>query len=183
MHPARSSTRIDPPPSMTDPTQTGFWPTSNTHEPPITAHMGVVVRCPAFHVWVRMRHWSEAATQVASKEVAHRRTRTGAADTPRRLLRSPSKRHALRRRQRSHRTSINHSTRRSGTRHAFETSGASTPHVCIYMRGLSMKSDSIVDGGRQRCVACGHPRREHRTNTQCTVPKCACTEYQLPKDR
>jgi hypothetical protein len=46
-----------------------------------------------------------------------------------------------------------------------------------------MKPDSIVDGGRQRCVACGHPRREHRTNTKCTVPKCACTEYKLPKDQ
>ncbi len=45
-----------------------------------------------------------------------------------------------------------------------------------------MNSNSIIDGGRQRCVACGHPRREHRQNEPCTVPKCACAGYQLPKE-
>jgi hypothetical protein len=38
----------------------------------------------------------------------------------------------------------------------------------------------IIDGGRLRCVACGHPRSEHRERVVCTVPKCACRDYQLP---
>jgi hypothetical protein len=29
------------------------------------------------------------------------------------------------------------------------------------------------DGLRQRCVDCGHPRREHR-HYGCSVPKCPC---------
>jgi len=44
-----------------------------------------------------------------------------------------------------------------------------------------MKNQTIVDGGRQRCVDCGHPRKEHRTEFGCTVPKCACETYQLPE--
>jgi hypothetical protein len=48
-----------------------------------------------------------------------------------------------------------------------------------------MNAKPIIDGGRQRCKDCGHPRREHRRTEQssvhqCTVPKCACAEYQLP---
>ena len=31
-----------------------------------------------------------------------------------------------------------------------------------------MNPNSIIDGGRQRCVACGHPRREHRHNDLCS---------------
>jgi hypothetical protein len=34
----------------------------------------------------------------------------------------------------------------------------------------------IPDGGPQRCLACGHPRKEHRAD-ECTVPKCGCPEY------
>jgi hypothetical protein len=45
-----------------------------------------------------------------------------------------------------------------------------------------MKQKPIIDGGRQRCVDCGHPRREHSNNRSCTVPKCACTDYQLPPE-
>jgi hypothetical protein len=33
------------------------------------------------------------------------------------------------------------------------------------------------DGGRQRCVDCGHPRKEHAEATGCSVPKCACDGY------
>jgi hypothetical protein len=36
------------------------------------------------------------------------------------------------------------------------------------------------DGGRQRCVDCGHPRKEHRGPVGCTVPRCSCAEYKLP---
>jgi len=51
-----------------------------------------------------------------------------------------------------------------------------------HLRGGSlMKSKPIVDGGRRRCVDCGHPRREHGDNHRSTVPKCECLEYQLPK--
>jgi len=32
------------------------------------------------------------------------------------------------------------------------------------------------DGNRQRCISCGHPRREHRA-AGCTVPKCKCVQY------
>jgi hypothetical protein len=45
-----------------------------------------------------------------------------------------------------------------------------------------MKNPAIIDGGRQRCVGCGHPRREHSNVRQCTVPKCPCREYQLPDE-
>ncbi len=45
-----------------------------------------------------------------------------------------------------------------------------------------MKSSPIIDGGRQRCVECGHPRKEHRDKNKCTVPNCECVEYQLPKE-
>jgi len=44
-----------------------------------------------------------------------------------------------------------------------------------------MKSKPIIDGGRQRCANCGHPRREHKVHRTCTVPKCECSEYRLPK--
>lgn len=33
------------------------------------------------------------------------------------------------------------------------------------------------DGGRQRCVECGHPRKEHAGPKACSVPKCACPDY------
>ena len=33
------------------------------------------------------------------------------------------------------------------------------------------------DGGRQRCLQCGHPRREHHDVIGCSVPKCTCSEY------
>jgi hypothetical protein len=36
------------------------------------------------------------------------------------------------------------------------------------------------DGGRQRCVGCGHPRKEHKDKGICSVPKCACRDYALP---
>lgn len=44
-----------------------------------------------------------------------------------------------------------------------------------------MKPKPIIDGGRQRCTDCGHPRREHSDHHKCTVPKCECREYQLPE--
>jgi hypothetical protein len=49
-----------------------------------------------------------------------------------------------------------------------------------------MNSKPIIDGGRQRCTDCGHPRTEHsRTEHShihtCTVPKCACPGYKLPE--
>ena len=44
-----------------------------------------------------------------------------------------------------------------------------------------VKPKGIVDGGRQRCVGCGHPRKEHHSDTVCTVPKCKCEGYQLPE--
>jgi hypothetical protein len=44
-----------------------------------------------------------------------------------------------------------------------------------------MTSKPIIDGGRQRCKACGHPRREHSDHQKCTVPKCECSGYQLPR--
>lgn len=42
-------------------------------------------------------------------------------------------------------------------------------------------SKPIIDGGRQRCKDCGHPRREHNNQPKCTVPKCGCQGYQLPE--
>jgi len=45
-----------------------------------------------------------------------------------------------------------------------------------------MSIDRPIDGGRQRCVVCGHPRVEHRQSLGCTVPKCACDDYQLPDE-
>lgn len=33
-----------------------------------------------------------------------------------------------------------------------------------------------TDPERQRCTACGHPRREHRPSG-CTVPRCACRAH------
>ena len=45
-----------------------------------------------------------------------------------------------------------------------------------------MKPKPIVDGGRQRCVGCGHPKKEHKGGPRCTVPKCACVEYQQPDE-
>lgn len=42
-----------------------------------------------------------------------------------------------------------------------------------------MKPNTPIDGGRQRCLECGHPRREH-SNNECTVPKCACVAYAMP---
>jgi hypothetical protein len=39
-----------------------------------------------------------------------------------------------------------------------------------------MKGTRTTDPGRQRCVDCGHPNSEHRTD-ECTVPKCACRQY------
>lgn len=41
-------------------------------------------------------------------------------------------------------------------------------------------SSRPVDGGRQRCVGCGHPRVEHRLPKECTVPKCSCLNYEQP---
>lgn len=41
----------------------------------------------------------------------------------------------------------------------------------------------LVDGGRQRCDDCGHPRKEHVSQLGCTVPKCRCVDYmQLPAE-
>lgn len=37
---------------------------------------------------------------------------------------------------------------------------------------------SVHDGGRERCIACGHPRKEHPVGIDgCTVPKCRCVRY------
>lgn len=47
-----------------------------------------------------------------------------------------------------------------------------------------MKSASAkrYDGGRERCIECGHPRKEHNDTIGCSVPKCACPHYtQLSK--
>ncbi len=38
-----------------------------------------------------------------------------------------------------------------------------------------------IDIATQRCLDCGHPRKEHR-DSDCTVPKCACVEYRPPPD-
>lgn len=32
------------------------------------------------------------------------------------------------------------------------------------------------DGNRERCIGCGHPRREHRV-IGCSVPKCPCVDW------
>lgn len=39
-----------------------------------------------------------------------------------------------------------------------------------------------TDGNRQRCIACGHPRVEHK-GIGCSVPKCACLHYDAPLTR
>ena len=44
-----------------------------------------------------------------------------------------------------------------------------------------MKSKPVIDGGRQRCTNCGHPRTEHSRIHKCTVPRCPCPGYQLPE--
>jgi hypothetical protein len=46
-------------------------------------------------------------------------------------------------------------------------------------RASAMKPSpsGLVDGGRQRCDSCGHPRKEHITQIGCSVPKCPCAEY------
>ena len=49
-----------------------------------------------------------------------------------------------------------------------------------------MDAKLVIDGGRQRCTECGHPRTEHgRTDHSlvhtCTVPKCVCLGYQVPE--
>jgi hypothetical protein len=33
-----------------------------------------------------------------------------------------------------------------------------------------------IDGNRQRCISCGHPRKEHR-NEGCSIPQCKCVDY------
>ena len=33
-----------------------------------------------------------------------------------------------------------------------------------------------IDGNRQRCITCGHPRQEHR-HEGCSVPHCKCVDY------
>ncbi len=43
------------------------------------------------------------------------------------------------------------------------------------------KSKPAIDSQSQRCVGCGHPRKEHSGRKQCTVPRCECREYQLPE--
>jgi hypothetical protein len=35
----------------------------------------------------------------------------------------------------------------------------------------------LIDGGRQRCDTCGHPRKEHISQLGCSVPLCRCIEY------
>lgn len=39
----------------------------------------------------------------------------------------------------------------------------------------------IIDGGRQRCTDCGHPRSTHNPVRNCSVPKCPCPGYQMPE--
>jgi hypothetical protein len=36
-----------------------------------------------------------------------------------------------------------------------------------------------IDGGRQRCDTCGHPRKEHISQLGCSVPKCRCVDYMM----
>ena len=38
-----------------------------------------------------------------------------------------------------------------------------------------------IDIATQRCLGCGHPRKEHR-DSECTVPECACVEYRPPSN-
>ena len=45
------------------------------------------------------------------------------------------------------------------------------------------KSKPVTDPGRQRCVGCGHPGKEHIGQKRCTVPKCPCLEFQPPLQR
>jgi hypothetical protein len=45
-----------------------------------------------------------------------------------------------------------------------------------------MKPTKVVDGGRDRCLACGHPKREHRAG-HCTVPKCACLIHSVAEPK
>lgn len=44
------------------------------------------------------------------------------------------------------------------------------------MASAKSSAPRIVDGNRQRCLGCGHPRKEHR-GTDCSVPKCPCVDY------
>lgn len=42
----------------------------------------------------------------------------------------------------------------------------------------SVKAKKRSDGGRNRCLSCGHPRVEHRTLEGCTVPRCDCNHHE-----
>jgi hypothetical protein len=42
---------------------------------------------------------------------------------------------------------------------------------------MARRDRSRDDGGRKRCLMCGHPKLEHRGGVECTVPKCICEEY------
>ncbi|HEX5630042.1 MAG TPA: hypothetical protein VFY15_00135, partial [Acidimicrobiia bacterium] len=44
------------------------------------------------------------------------------------------------------------------------------------MASAKSSAPRIVDGNRQRCLVCGHPRKEHR-GPDCSVPKCPCVDY------
>ena len=46
-----------------------------------------------------------------------------------------------------------------------------------------MKLNPNAGRGSQRCIGCGHPRKEHLGPDECTVPKCACRDYQQSNKR
>ena len=48
------------------------------------------------------------------------------------------------------------------------------------LRMATPRKTGPTDAASQRCVDCGHPRREHHGPVGCTVPKCTCTAYKLP---
>lgn len=45
---------------------------------------------------------------------------------------------------------------------------------------LSRSTTRKIDGTRQRCKGCGHPRKEHLVSRGCTVPNCPCAVYDPP---
>ena len=47
---------------------------------------------------------------------------------------------------------------------------------------MSGKDHRRIDGSRRRCTRCGHPQREHHRNARCTVPQCACDNYEQAED-
>lgn len=46
---------------------------------------------------------------------------------------------------------------------------------------MMSRAKQRIDIATQRCLGCGHPRKEHR-DSGCTVPQCACVEYRPPSN-